>query len=662
MRTLPTFIAALLITGLVPDALANAAQQGRGRVQVEAEDGTSAISGVVTDYTGGRPIAGAVVTLTGGGLRPVGRGSAAPQQVTDGNGRFVFVGLQAGVAYSLLAAKSGYLRPTLNEPTRGAARIILAPGEWHRDADIMLRRPAVIAGTVVDELGEPMVGIFVRLLPQLLVAGVEHAVSGPTTKTDDRGMYRFAGLLPASYRVVVPSVQSAVPAATPAADLLPFSPARTSLAAASGAEVPAALGPSLATDAGSRLFIGPYPVPPPRGAGRPQSYPITYYPSARTRDAAATIVVDYGDERNGIDIRLTPVPTASVSGRVEGPVGAVAALTLRLMPSDSESLTSGSEAATALVATDSTFAFVHVPAGDYVIVASHSQTQYRIIQDFADFNDMPPEPPGMRLLSTMASAAFSAPTGTMLETKSGAGDSAHFGRLPVEVGDTDVANLVVRLTTGGAVRGRIDVEGDVANRRIRSVAAEPANGAAELGMLNGGVDPNDPQRRFEIEGLRPGGYLLRLFGAGGFLIKSITWNGRDYNGVPFDASNGQTYDDVVVLVTTRSAAVSGSVRDARGLPSDHAAVICFPEEPARWRRYGLQPDRLKAVAAAPDGTFRLTGLPAGSYRLIAVDAERIEAWKDPAFLERAASLATRVTLDWDGTVTQSLTLQQVPNR
>jgi hypothetical protein len=118
----------------------------------------------------------------------------------------------------------------------------------------------------------------------------------------------------------------------------------------------------------------------------------------------------------------------------------------------------------------------------------------------------------------------------------------------------------------------------------------------------------------------------------------------------------------VVLVTTRSASVSGSVRDARGLPSDHAAVICFPEEPARWRRYGLQPARLKAVAATSDGTFRLTGLPAGNYRLIAVDAERIDAWKDPAFLERAASLATRVTLDCDGTVTQSLTLQQVPIR
>ena len=78
----------------------------------------------------------------------------------------------------------------------------------------------VIAGTVVDEAGEPVVGVAVRALIKDVVAGrtrygnmevIPELV--PTATTDDRGMFRLSQLMPGTYVVLVPSTQTTVPAA-----------------------------------------------------------------------------------------------------------------------------------------------------------------------------------------------------------------------------------------------------------------------------------------------------------------------------------------------------------------------------------------------------------------------------------------------------------------
>jgi hypothetical protein len=69
-------------------------------------------------------------------------------------------------------------------------------------------------------------------------------------------------------------------------------------------------------------------------------------------------------------------------------------------------------------------------------------------------------------------------------------------------------------------------------------------------------------------------------------------------------------------------------------------------EQNEWRGYGLTPQRLKSVPLAGSSTFSLTGLPAGDYFLIAVPSTDIQAWQDPAYLEKAAALAQRVSLAW----------------
>jgi hypothetical protein len=75
---------------------------------------------------------------------------------------------------------------------------------------------AVIGGTVVDEAGEPVVGVGVRALPRNVVGGRERfgnldVTPAPTAVTDDRGMFRLSQLLPGTYVVGIPSTQTTLP-------------------------------------------------------------------------------------------------------------------------------------------------------------------------------------------------------------------------------------------------------------------------------------------------------------------------------------------------------------------------------------------------------------------------------------------------------------------
>src|SRR6185295_7450139 len=69
-------------------------------------------------------------------------------------------------------------------------------------------------GTVVDEIGEPAIGVEVRALRRVFASGrARYQASGATGTTDDRGTFRMPSLQPGDYIVVVPSTSASIPAA-----------------------------------------------------------------------------------------------------------------------------------------------------------------------------------------------------------------------------------------------------------------------------------------------------------------------------------------------------------------------------------------------------------------------------------------------------------------
>jgi hypothetical protein len=635
-----------------------------------AGTGTGAISGRVLDGSTGQPIAGVLVTLS---TTPRGLpNSVALRLESDAAGRFVFTRLPAGAAYFLHAVQFGYFSGGHGIDVPGATEgrpIALANGEWIGDIKLQLWKPASIAGRVTDEAGEPVVGAFVRVLPQILVAGVPRVAAGPIVRTDDRGQYRIGGLAPGKFVVSFPSVQVAVPGdATPAA-LLGMTPDTYRALTERTGRMPQT-PMMLPADSGTNMVVGSYVAPPSPRNGRTRLYPPIFYPSARTLAEAGLIEVQYGEERNGVDLQLRAETAVRVSGRVVGPREAIAGLTVRLLPKGSESLGVGSEVATALVSADGAFTMPFVPPGEYTLMSGRSTMQYHYAPSGSNLDTDLPDPPAFGG-SSGAGQVTGATSGVGYSYRAASGDATYAGRIALVVGVVNVTDTVLELKPGIAIRGRLIVEsgalqpaGGMSGAGIggappaRSegslVYAEPADGNTELGMPRGSWELATQQ--FEVTGLGSGQFRLRFWGVP--FIKSIVWQGRDLTYEPFDAAEGHDFNGVEVTLTDQAATIEGSARTENGNRATSGTVLLFPTDRPRWSRFGFSPAHLQASPVKNDGTFSVK-MPAGEYYVVAVDPSKAAGLYDPAFLASAVRVAETVRIGWGETRSQTVTIRTI---
>jgi hypothetical protein len=353
------------------------------------------------------------------------------------------------------------------------------------------------------------------------------------------------------------------------------------------------------------------------------------------------------------------------------------------MPAGLEELATGGEAATTIAEADGRVTFLNVPRGVYTFDARRVTTEFTMTA--GSTGAVLPAPPGLTGGGGANSGTLpSAPPGTGYVTRSRGGPDLYWTNTSVTV-DADVANLVVTMQRTLTLSGRMVFEGTTrailtaplagggsAGRggistvtapppsTLPVVYAEPAAGDPTLGRPRSdlGIDAS-ATGRFTIDGLRPGEYVLRVpMRADQFSIRSITIGGDDFTHRPFDPATVRGIDDVVLTFTDRMTTVHGNVRDERG-PVAEAAVIAFPAERDQWTRYGFSPARMRSAPLAGTSKFSIRGLPAGAYLVLAVDPSLVSAWQDPAFLEKAAALATRVVLEWGDTTALDLPLARI---
>jgi Carboxypeptidase regulatory-like domain len=601
---------------------------------------SAAVSGVVVDAVSRQPLAGAYVTLG------IGSYGQATLQMTDSRGRFVFRGVVPRDTYALRANKPGYFEGFSRGSSRDASpAIALADGEWLKDVRIALTRWGSISGRVTDEYGDPLVGSFVRTIVTIPIAGRLQTAAGPLTRTDDRGIYRLGGLAEGRYIVSVPSSQDTVTSDTPV---------RTVTAG----NVSAGMRDSPAIDLSEgRLVIGSYATPPPPEGGRPQAYPITFYPAALAVADATPITLGPAENRSGVDLQVRPVGTWTLSGHVTSPAGDGSGLTLRLMPLGLEGLGFGSEAATTVVGKGGRFTFLNVPAGRYTIDARQSVLEFRYLPA-GNTPLLLPQPPALSMTIGSAGELATGPPGTLYDARAMTSPESLWAATSVEVIDRDVSDVAVRLYPGVTLSGRVVPENAVAGDRPPGgppafVMAEPASGSPALGMPHSSATRADPTA-FTLRGLRPGAYVLRIFGGP---ILSITADGKDYTHTPFDAAAGHDITDIVITTTTRLGVVSGSVANFSAA-AHMAVVLVFPVERDRWANGGFQEREINAIPVNTHGQYTAR-LPAGEYFLAAVDSEDADRRGDPAFLAAVAGRAERVSVDWGGRKTQDLRLIEV---
>jgi protocatechuate 3,4-dioxygenase beta subunit len=294
---------------LTIDAPSEIDQDARAQREVDPA-GTASLSGRVVGIDG-IPVGRAVVHA----YRPYVSGR---QVETDARGRYRIDGLGPG-EYTVEARKYGFDTRQYGQ-SRGAARgrpVVLTDGQVVDSIDVTITRGGAIAGTIVDEFGEPMQDLPVTAL-QLQAAGgrtrgLRASVSGGS-RTDDRGQYRIFGLQPGAYLV-----QALV---------------GDSLSAASG-------------------------------------YLPLFHPGTLSIDQATPTKIDFGAVVSGLDFMLVPTAAHRVTGNVVDSNG---------QPARGEALLAVSERSGAIqtqyvrveITADGSFEFANVGPGEYVVQVNGS--------------------------------------------------------------------------------------------------------------------------------------------------------------------------------------------------------------------------------------------------------------------------------------------------
>ena len=609
-------------------ALAWAAQIMPGKTSPPPGPRTGMIVGQVVDATTGAPVSEAIVQLVLQGYSENAPSLPNGRVMADAEGRFFFAELPAG-DYFLQATKEGYARGAYGQRQAWgqSQRVSLGEGERLTDIELRVWKYAVIGGTVVDEAGEPVVGIAVRALARNVFAGrtrygnmevIPELV--PAAITDDRGMFRLSQLSPGTYVVLVPSTQTTVPASyltNPDAAL------RTELFWA-GIQEMSSLGQPRTVQLGefalmtlNRVLIPPPPAPD----GRMQVYRTTYYPSALTAAAATPITVTSGEERMDVAVSLQPVSAVRVSGRLVAPDGSPPPPTMIRLESEAMADVIGTglpngpdyvglETATGMSDGRGRFSLIGVPPGDYVLRQAN------------------------RFLARPLRE----------------GQPSYWMLQPLTVGKDDIENLTVELRHALRVEGRFELRSSANGQPttppplpgivFETPFGEPGQFAAEVNRST-----------LTFSTFAAGGrYIARPYELGGrWVVKSVTLDGKDITDRVFDLQSDAA--SFVVTYTDRPSKVSGTVSASEGAPSVTAAVLAFPVDPQRWSGHGANPRTLKSALTTRTGAYAFEHLPPGDYFVIAVDGSELDGWRDPAKLEQFAARASRVSVRSDVALT-----------
>jgi hypothetical protein len=426
---------------------------------------------------------------------------------------------------------------------------------------------------------------------------------------------------------------------------------------------------ALDVDDTTRLVIGRYPLPPPRRDGRPMTYAMAFHPAGSSVAEASPIEIKFGEERPGIDVSLTPAPAVRVSGVVDGPVEALTRLTLRLLPAGLETLGLGAETATALVAPDGSFTFLNVPPGTYTLDAPYMFNEFTssgvssVIGSssvgFGPSRALPNPPPGAGW--SRNSVTVEGVPGlnlTMSDFRNGEAPN-YSGRMSLTVGPANVAGVALKLYPMQTVRGRIVLEHDPAKPDSKpppflAVSLDPATGQSRFGYPRS-QPVQGSANEFQIPGVLPGEYWVRA-PVGEWIVKSVSWKGRDYTLQPIDTSSADDLSGLVVTMTNALPRLTGGVRLSDGSVPDSGIVVTFPLAAAQRTNTGFSPARLRWATIQSNGSFSISSLPAGDYLVAAIDRSRLATWRDPQFLLSLERQASRVSIAWGQTVSQNLTM------
>ena len=544
-----------------------------------AKTGTSSVRGRVVAGDTGSALRRAQVRISGPDI-------GTKTALTDTQGRYEFRDLPAG-RFNVSVTKSGFVTMQYgqNRPFETGRPIELVDAQALDKVDVSLPRGSVLAGRVVDELGEAVAEAEVSAMRMQYQNGKRRLVpSGRTASTNDLGQFRIYGLPPGEYYV---SAQLRN-AATMMIDMI-----------GSG-------------------------VGGPTGSNQNTGYASTYYPGTPNPSEAQRVAVAVGQELPSVDIQLQPVRLARITGSAIGsdgkPMSGAMVMLLPNMKDAMQLMPGGSTRTNA----DGQFTLNSVAPGEYSLQVQSGGAFITTAGGNA-----------MTFAFTMADRS-GGPQAPQQERE--------FAVTNVNMAGEDITGMVLVGTRGAKATGTLTFEGGMkpdglTTTRISATAADvdasPMPGLGATAVKENGT--------FEVEGLM-GARLFRVINPPkGWVVKRVLLNGEDITDKGAEFKPGEDVAGIEIELTNRVTTLAGAITDERGQSQKDSTVVIFPEDQSKW----TLPMNRWMTTTRPDqeGRYKFNALPPGSYYAIAVEYVAPGEWQDPDWLARAAKKATRVTLD-----------------
>ena len=585
--------------------------------------GKGSISGVVSVAGSGQPARRARVNLATSG-----EAGGSRTALSDDQGRFAFTALPAG-RFTLAASKAGHLATQYGQrrPGRQGTPIQLTDGQ-RLQVQLTMWRGSVITGTVLDEHAEAVPGTPVRALRYVMQNGQRTLQSAGSGQTDDRGVYRIFGLQPGDY--VVNATPRNVGAMVDAERIHAEVQALTSRMQAIPAERAVEAQGMMERLTTLRAMVPPSDEPT-------SGYAPVYYPGTSSPSSAATIVVNPGEEKGGIDFQYQVVSVARIEGFVTGgqtPQG----VTVTLVNAGFD-VPGGGPGSTRTDA-QGAFRFNNVPPGQYSVIARGTAG-----------NPGREGGPGGRGVGPAPGRAMAVARGNTQVTRLWASTD-------IVIDGRNLSNVVLALQPGMPVTGRVVFEGsqppptDLTRARVSATPIVMSGGGEPLQSSPGTVDADG---RFIISSVIPGRYrvtasvpnsssgpsTLPLSGSTGWSLGSSMVDGQDSLDFPIEIKPNQSVSNVVLTFVDRQSELTGTIVDQRSQPVLDYNLIVYPADQRLWTP---QSRRIQSTRPATDGRFTFRNLPPGDYRIAPVLDPEPGSWYDPAFLQQLDGTATRVSI------------------
>lgn len=602
--------------------IANRAMVMNGNYRPTPEPPKSTVRGRVYYEDTGRAVKRTSIMLMGK------EGRREVSGLTDNNGVFQIKNVPAGTYYAFINAP-GVVSPLafadLSKPRNDGLEEavesfppIVVSGVVDVNVEIPARRGGAISGRVMYADGDPAIGVKVEVLRKgkdkymSVVPGfsaIFSMVGGGGFQTDDRGVYRFAGLPNGEY--IVKATENVSHSDSKPRDYSPF---------------------------GDSLF----------GAS---SLLNIFYSDAFDAEKAQKVNVVAGQELSEINIFIPDRDLFSVEGTVinakdRQPVKNVS-ISLKKKDDSVVSLFSnfGRRNQTGSSDEQGRWNFKELPKGTYTMTVEPANPYSYDEDEYAgnmNGNRSPKTPPKPKLAKKTQE---------------------------ITIDDKNLSEIVIELGYGATISGTVKTENSEAmpNNVTITAAQEDSDVSSSASVYNysagSGVAmaanssqnlPSKPNYDFKMEGVADGKtFLSAAFSDDNFYVKSAIFNGIDLLINPLELKEGDVLRNVQIIVSKSVGTLKGTIVDENKQPAKNVWVLLVPTDAAKRKNKNFR----RGYVTGETGEFEIKAAPLEYAVIVAAkDFDLKKGEEGDRWREEAVKNAAKVTLKPNETEKISLTM------